>query len=194
MLFKKDVLDGIVEGRITRAFRRWKRPSVRTGTKLRTPIGLVHIESVEPIKVSDVTNSEACRAGYEDAASAIDHLGGHDEDVLYRIVLSFAGVDPRLTLRERSDIDQNELRQVAERLVRFDCASRAGPWTAATLTLIAEHPSTPAGELAFALNMEKETVKRNVRKLKELGLTISLESGYRLSPRGEEVRSRLHNP
>ena len=30
--------------------------------------------------------------------------------------------------------------------------------------------------------------KRNVRKLKELGLTESLEVGYRLSPRGEAYR------
>jgi hypothetical protein len=32
---------------------------------------------------------------------------------------------------------------------------------------------------------ERLPFKANVRKLKRLGLTISLETGYRLSPRGE---------
>ena len=33
--------------------------------------------------------------------------------------------------------------------------------------------------------------KRRVRQLKELGLTISLKTGYELSPRGREVLHRL---
>jgi hypothetical protein len=33
--------------------------------------------------------------------------------------------------------------------------------------------------------------KRRVRQLKELGLTESLEVGYRLSPRGRTVLARL---
>ena len=33
--------------------------------------------------------------------------------------------------------------------------------------------------------------KRRVRQLKELGLTESLEVGYRLSPRGADVLARL---
>jgi hypothetical protein len=38
--------------------------------------------------------------------------------------------------------------------------------------------------------MGRETLpfKRDVRKLKELGLTESLEVGYRLSPRGRAYR------
>ena len=35
------------------------------------------------------------------------------------------------------------------------------------------------------MNMERAAFKINVRKLKELGLTESLEVGYRLSPLGE---------
>lgn len=33
--------------------------------------------------------------------------------------------------------------------------------------------------------------KQDVRKLKELGLTESLEIGYRLSPRGKSVIDRM---
>ncbi len=34
------------------------------------------------------------------------------------------------------------------------------------------------------------TFKRDVRKLKELGLTESLDTGYRLSPRARALRRR----
>jgi hypothetical protein len=39
--------------------------------------------------------------------------------------------------------------------------------------------------------MEKAPFKANVRKLKGLGLTESLEIGYRLSPRGRAVLRHL---
>ncbi|HEU4546515.1 MAG TPA: hypothetical protein VFR88_09515, partial [Microlunatus sp.] len=39
-------------------------------------------------------------------------------------------------------------------------------------------------DLAAELGRERDDWKRDVRKLKALGLTESLEVGYRLSPRG----------
>jgi hypothetical protein len=39
--------------------------------------------------------------------------------------------------------------------------------------------------------MDTPGFKRRVRQLKELGLTESLETGYRLSPHGERVLSHL---
>ena len=50
--------------------------------------------------------------------------------------------------------------------------------------MIAERPATRAAELASALGRETQPFKRDVRKLKNLGLTLSLERGYELSPRG----------
>jgi hypothetical protein len=73
---------------------------------------------------------------------------------------------------------------IDERLDRLDTAA-GSPWTRATLGLIREHPATRAADLAVQLGMERAPFKENVRKLKRLGLTISLEKGYRLSPRGE---------
>ena len=48
-----------------------------------------------------------------------------------------------------------------------------------------------AGDLAEALGRDRASFKLDVRKLKELGLTESLEVGYRLSPRGRAVLDRL---
>jgi hypothetical protein len=59
------------------------------------------------------------------------------------------------------------------------------------LELIAAQPEVRAVELAAELGQEKLPFKRDVRKLKELGLTESLNPGYRLSPRGRAVLREL---
>ena len=57
------------------------------------------------------------------------------------------------------------------------------------LRLIAERPAVRAGDLAAALGREAQPFKIDVRKLDRLGLTESLDVGYRLSPRGERSSS-----
>ena len=42
-------------------------------------------------------------------------------------------------------------------------------------------------EIAAVLNIEKDALKRKIRKLKELGLTESLHRGYGISARGKAV-------
>jgi len=56
---------------------------------------------------------------------------------------------------------------------------------------VAEHPARRAPELAALVGRETAAFKLDVRKLKELGLTESLEVGYRLSPRGEALLAHL---
>ena len=72
-------------------------------------------------------------------------------------------------------------------------SSAHGPWTRATLAVIAANPACRAADLAAALGRERDDWKRDVRKLKELGLTISLEVGYELSPRGQLTLSSRPN-
>jgi predicted transcriptional regulator len=74
--------------------------------------------------------------------------------------------------------------EIDQRLQRLDRSSPTGAWTRKTLLIIASAPGRRAAELADELDIDIVTFKRNVRKLKALGLTISLETGYRLSPRG----------
>ena len=66
-------------------------------------------------------------------------------------------------------------------------ASRHGPWTRAALTIISERPAVRAPDLAAELGLETVVFKRNVRKLKERGLTESLDVGYRIAPRGQAL-------
>ncbi len=53
------------------------------------------------------------------------------------------------------------------------------------LQTIQARPAVRAPDLAASFGRETAPFKLDVRKLKALGLTISLPVGYRLSPRGE---------
>ena len=183
MLFRLDELRRIREGELTLAFRRWRRPTVKAGGTLRTKVGVLAIDSVEPIDEGDVTDEDARRAGAPDRETLLARL--RPEGRLHRIEFRLAGPDPRVALRGRSDISPAERAEIDERLSRLDAASRHGPWTAAVLRLIAERPATRAPDLAASLGRQTAPFKADVRKLKELGLTESLETGYRLSPRGQ---------
>ena len=64
-------------------------------------------------------------------------------------------------------------------------------WAHQALNLISQHEGTRAGDLAPHVGQDTPTFKRNVRKLKQLGLTISLDTGYKLSPRGHAILKAL---
>jgi hypothetical protein len=183
VLIPLDTLRRIEAGEVTVAFRRWRRPTVRAGGTLRTRIGVLAIESVEVLEESAVMDEDARRAGFGNRAELLERCAGRAGD-LYRIGLHLAGPDPRVELRQRANIGPAERAEIDARLARLDAASRRGPWTAAVLALIAERPATRAPDLAVELGRETAPFKADVRKLKELGLTESLERGYRLSPRG----------
>jgi hypothetical protein len=191
VLIRRPVLDGIVEGRIDVQFRRWRKPTVKTGGKLRTVVGELSVVSVEPISVSRITPNDATRAGYASRADVLRELAKfRDDGQLYRIELQLAGPDPRAVLRERAELSDDDVAELKRRLERFDAASTHGPWTMETLRLIEERPATLAADIAASIGRQKTPFKTDVRKLKELGLTESLDVGYRLSPRGRAFLAR----
>ena len=187
MLLRKDTLDGIARGEIDVAFRWWTKPTVKTGGTLQTRIGQLSIRSVEQITQSAVTVEDAQRAGFRSKAALLKAFPRKPGSRLYRIELALAGPDPRVALRERAELGEDEIAELDRRLARMD-ATR--PWTRETLELIAAQPETRAGDLAQQLGRERLPFKADVRKLKALGLTESLEIGYRLSPRGRAYLAR----
>ena len=191
MLFPLRVLDPIRDGRVDLAFRRWERPRVRPGSRLRTPVGVLEVRSVEVVERSSLGADEARRAGFDSIEDLLAMLDRRDRGEIHRIELRYAGADPRVELRAKADLSEDELGEIARKLERLDEASRHGPWTTVVLELIARRPEVRAEELAAELGREKLPFKRDVRKLKELGLTESLNPGYRLSPRGKTVLKRL---
>ena len=188
MLLRPVFLEGIRTGAITLAFRRWRRPSVKTGGTLLTPIGQLEIRSVHAIEMEDVTAAEASRAGYHSLESLCAELSAYEGQV-YRIEFGSVRPDPRLALRERPPSGK-ETDAILGKLKAMD-ARALRPWTAATLKLIHQHPGVRAGDLADKFGMDRLPFKVNVRKLKALGLTISLEIGYELASRGVLILQAL---
>jgi hypothetical protein len=187
VLFTKRFWDGLADGRVTLAFRRWKRPTVKAGGTLRSPGGFLAIDSVETIGEDDLDDAQARRAGYVDVEELRTQLGPPTTDrALYRVAFHLAGPDPRDVLRADAALTEDDAGKLRARLDRLDRAAPK-PWTDATLRAIAEQPAVVSTTLAEQLGMERPAFKLNVRKLKALGLTESLEVGYRLSPRGEAL-------
>ncbi|MEA2402515.1 MAG: hypothetical protein QOK00_2918 [Thermoleophilaceae bacterium] len=191
MLFRRRSLDGIRAGEITLAFRRWGSRRVRPGGRQRTAVGELAIDSVTQIDRADITAADAARAGHASLEDLLAELDARGKEPIWRIELHWAGEDTRRALRERADLDAAELDELRSRLERLDRVSRHGPWTRETLELIAQRPEVRAADLAASVGREKHPFKLDVRKLKELGLTESLEVGYRLSPRGRAVMEGL---
>ena len=190
MIFRQEFLDGIRKGRITIAFRRWRRPSVKAGGKLLTAVGLLHIRDVIPITIGSIVEADARRAGYESRQALVEELNERTDGKLYRIELGALEADPRIALR-KSVPESDGLDALAARLRRLDAHASGEPWTAKVLETIDAHPAVRAGDVCVIVGQEKMAFKLNVRKLKALGLTESLEIGYRLSPRGQNLLRRL---
>lgn len=55
------------------------------------------------------------------------------------------------------------------------------------LTWIAAWPERRAQDLSDEIKIDKPRLKAHVRRLKELGLTESMHTGYRLSARGRRL-------
>jgi hypothetical protein len=171
---------------VTLAFRRWRRAPPADGASLRSPAGVLRLDRVSVVDEGDITPDDVRRTGMS-ADELRASLAG--EGTLLRIELSLAGADPRLALRERLPEDA-ELEAVAARLARID-GMRQTPWTKRYLQLLADQPGIVSRVLAPRVDADVPLFKRRVRQLKELGLTESLEVGYRLSPRGRVVLERL---
>jgi hypothetical protein len=123
-----------------------------------------------------VTPEDARAAGFDTVEAVEARL--RKTGRVYRVGLRVAGPDPRVALRETPPDDA-----VFAALAKWD-------WAMPYLRCIADRPAVRAPDLAESFGRETAAFKRDIRKLKELGLTESLDVGYRLSPRGEAVVRR----
>jgi hypothetical protein len=197
MLFRTRFHPAIRRGDIRCTYRRWKSPRVRIGGRYRLDARPVLIvTAIGEVAEASITNRAARDAGYLHRAELVDDLRSHADDAGYRLYrIEFRCEredDPRAALAADDALADDEIDAIIGRLRRLDAASSHGAWTARTLALIEAHPATLAAKLASQMGRERLPFKTDVRKLKALGLTISLERGYRLSPRGETVLRRIH--
>jgi hypothetical protein len=190
VLFQARFWPLIVDGSVSVTFRRWKRRQVVAGHRYRTGhriVGrqMIEVDRVDVVDPARITRADARRAGFPDADAVRAELRGDADLPVYRI--EFHRVDepdPRSVLAASNDLSPADRAEIDRRLDRLDRAGAQGPWTRAVLAVIAEQPATRAADLAAGFGRETLPFKTDVRKLKNLGLTESLEVGYRLSPRG----------
>ena len=193
MLVQARFREAIASGAVTLTFRRWKGPQAVAGNTYRTAAGRLVVDAVDVVDPGRITDADARRAGFSSCAELLRELRGANDLPTYRIGFHPAvGPDPRALLAATVTLSEDEINELRLRLARLDRASSHGSWTADVLQTIAERPGVRAADLAASFGRETQPFKVDVRKLKNLGLTSSLEIGYRLSPRGEAYLAATH--
>lgn len=193
MLFVKAHWAGIAEGSLTVAFRRWRTARVVIGRPYRTGGGRVEVTSIDVVDPSRISQADVARSGHESADEIRAALRGEEDWPVFRIAFRLLDEpDPRIVLAHDGDLSPDDVTDIDRRLTRLDAASRHGAWTTKTLQLIRDHPHVRAPDLAAMAGRETRSFKLDVRKLKNLGLTLSFNPGYSLSPRGEAYLANKH--
>lgn len=194
MLFRAQFHDGIRRGRITAAIRAWQSPRVKVGGRYGVGrIGLIEVDAIERVALRDVRDRDARAAGFASRDELVAELVRSSRGPvtartkLFRVRFHYAGRDTRKRPETDARLGAGALDELVARLDAMDRRSAHGPWTQATLAEIARRPGTAAAKLAESLGRERPPFKADVRKLKRLGLTESLEVGYRITPRGRAV-------
>jgi hypothetical protein len=180
MLFKSAFHAPICQGEITSTVRIWLRPRVRVGGRYQLGSGSIEVQRIQEIGFEALTPALARRCGF---ASLVEMLKVAKHGAGERVFLiDFHYLDEPVPRALRSPGTATaSIAEIQEKLAAMD--RRAGsPWARAMLQIIAAHPGERAVDLAARLRRPRDEFKRDARKLKALGLTISLEVGYRLSP------------
>ena len=185
MQFTRQGSEGVLAGRITVSFRNWKRPHAAAGGVYRLrPSGAVKVTGVRPMRLSDIEPDDLRRSGFDSVAAVAEFLRLPQSATVTRVEFELTEEPAAKPPPELS------AEVVVTRLQATDRRS-AAPWTANVIALIRAHPATRAGDLAPEMGWETPVFKANVRKLKALGLTQSLETGDRLTDLGEPVAALM---
>ena len=89
MLFWQRMWPGLKDGSITLTFRRWKRPQVVAGRPYRVGVGRIRVDSVEVVDPEAIPDSEARKAGFDDAVELRASLVGDGALDVYRVAFEF---------------------------------------------------------------------------------------------------------
>ena len=189
MLFTAATLRGLTEGRVNCTYRRWEVVRPKVGSRFTTAAGVVEVTSITAANEKQLTERDAADAGFDSIDGLLKWTSAKGRGDLYRVGIVLAGPDPRVALRHSDHFTPADVSALNATLERMDRAAEQ-PWTHPTLRQLQRLPGVVSTELAAA-GLERRAYKLRVRRLKALGLTESLERGYRLSPRGQAYLERL---
>jgi hypothetical protein len=191
MLFQRRFHERIRSGEIRCTVRIWQRPHVKVGGRYALGTGAIVVDEIHETRVEDITATLARRCGFP---SLVDLLKTAKHGLGERVFVIDFHYDGETSARPRPKIgtvSAEELAELVPRLDAMDRRSKIGAWTLGTLRAIEARPGVLAAKLARSLGRPRDDFKRDVRKLKTLGLTFSLEIGYRLTPKGAALLAGL---
>ena len=135
------------------------------------------------IAAGDIADDDVGASGFDNRAELLAFLAVDRDTEVYRVAFEFV---PDADIPQREELP---LETVIDKLDKMEARS-AQAWAYAALELIGDNPGVRAGDLAPSFSLETPKFKAKIRRLKQLGLTESLEVGYRLSPLGKAVIDR----
>ncbi len=192
MLFRREFHEGLRRGAITLSFRTWRTARARVGGRHRFGAGdELEVLAVERVRAGEIGEADARRAGFDDRAALMQFLERAASALirpgtsLFRVTLRYAG-RRRAPTPDRREPSASELHVLAAKLDAMERRSPE-PWAWATLGRIAREPRVRAAQLARTFGRETAPFKADVRKLKRLGLTLSHEVGYEVTPAGRAL-------
>ncbi len=190
MLFQRRFHERIRSGEICRTVRVWHRPRVKIGGRYALGAGAIVVEQIHETRLEDITPELARSCGFPSVLDALKTAKHGSGERVFVIDFHYDDTAGARSKPATHAVPAEELMKLAQRLEAMDARARSGPWTQATLRAIAARPGVLAAKLARSLGRARDEFKRDVRKLKNLGLTWSLEIGYRLTPKGEALLGR----
>jgi hypothetical protein len=171
--------------------RIWQRPHVKLGGRYALGTGAIVVEQLRETRLDELTPQLARKCGFASLADLVQTAKHGPGERVFVIDFRYDGSTGARAKPSTAAASAEELVELAQRLDALDRRARSGPWTQATLRAIAARPGVLAAKLAKSLGRPRDDFKRDVRKLKNLGLTFSLEIGYRLTPKGEVLVAGL---
>ena len=185
MLFQTRFHEAIRRGELTCTLRIWKTPRVRVGASYSLGSGSIIVERIHEIGFDDITPAIARRTGFSSVIDLLKTAKHGAGERVFLIDFRYSAA-PKRQAPAATRASETERTALLEKLQAMDRRALR-PWTRDTLRSIATHPGVRAADLAAGLGRPRDEFKTDVRKLKALGLTESLDTGYRLSVRGEQV-------
>jgi hypothetical protein len=71
MVFTRKLRDGVRRGRIRSSVRIWQRPQVKVGGKYPMDDGHIVVDSIDKIRIKDITHDLAREGGFESVADLL---------------------------------------------------------------------------------------------------------------------------
>jgi hypothetical protein len=85
MVFTKRLREGIRRGLITCSVRIWQRPHVKPGGRYRMDEGQIVVDSIIPIRLSDITSTLARESGFSSVRDLLETAKHGPGDNVYLI-------------------------------------------------------------------------------------------------------------